>query len=359
MKAGWEVKPLGEVCDVLDRMRKPITKKDRVAGPYPYYGATGVLDSVNDFLFDEDLILIGEDGAKWGAGDNSAFAISGKTWVNNHAHVVRPFRDILLDAWLIYYLNSEDLMEYISGVTVPKLNQAKLRSIPIPLPPLEEQKRIVAVLDAAFEGLDRARTHIQTNLENARELFDATLSNFFDPTQKSSLQRAQFDNVCVLQRGFDLPKRQRTQGQYDLVTSSGVSDTHNEYKVVGPGVATGRSGSIGNVYYVERNFWPLNTALYIKDFCGNSPKYIWYFLRSFDLGRFASGAGVPTLNRNHVHEETVHIDEDATEQRAVVAKLDQLEVNISELEAIYTTKLADLADLRQSLLQKAFAGELT
>ncbi len=98
-------KPLGDLVDILDRFRKPITKKDRNTGPYPYYGATGVLDHVSGYLFDEPLVLIGEDGAKWEAGANTAFVIEGKTWVNNHAHVVRPHRDCVLDDWLIYYLN--------------------------------------------------------------------------------------------------------------------------------------------------------------------------------------------------------------------------------------------------------------
>src|SRR3989344_3746442 len=135
MKTSWPTKKLGEACEILDNLRKPITRRDREPGPYPYYGATGIQDHVAGYIFDEDLILVGEDGARWGAGENSAYKISGKSWVNNHAHVLRPHRDILLDDWLVYYLNISDLSEYITGTTVKKLNQAKLRSIPIPLPP--------------------------------------------------------------------------------------------------------------------------------------------------------------------------------------------------------------------------------
>jgi type I restriction enzyme S subunit len=132
--------PLGELCEILDNKRKPITKKNRVKGPYPYYGATGVLDHVEGYLFDEDLILIGEDGAKWGAGENTAFSVSGKCWVNNHAHVIRPNRKHVTDAWIIYYLNTTDLSSFITGLTVPKLNQGKLREIPVPLPPPRRTK---------------------------------------------------------------------------------------------------------------------------------------------------------------------------------------------------------------------------
>ena len=90
---GWEMKKLGEVCDILDSKRKPITKRNRIAGEIPYYGATGVLSYVKDYLFDEKLVLLGEDGAKWECGDNSAFVIEGKTWVNNHAHVLRTHKE--------------------------------------------------------------------------------------------------------------------------------------------------------------------------------------------------------------------------------------------------------------------------
>ena len=127
MNNEWHTQPLGAITDILDSQRKPVTKRDRKSGPYPYYGATGVLDYVDDYIFDEPLILVGEDGAKWGSGENSAFAIDGRCWVNNHAHVLRPHRDVIVDRWLIYFLNHSDLSKYISGLTVPKLNQGRLR----------------------------------------------------------------------------------------------------------------------------------------------------------------------------------------------------------------------------------------
>src|SRR5438552_1381307 len=103
LKREWQRRPLGDLCDVLDHRRKPITKRDRVVGRYPYYGATGVLDYVEGYLFDEKLVLVGEDGAKWASGENTAFMVDGKYWVNNHAHVLRPHRDRLLDSWLVYF----------------------------------------------------------------------------------------------------------------------------------------------------------------------------------------------------------------------------------------------------------------
>ncbi len=151
---------LGEVVDILDYLRRPITKSARIPGPYPYYGATGILDHVEGFIFDEPLVLVGEDGAKWGAGENSAFPVEGKVWVNNHAHVLRPKRDQLMDRFLIEILNEADLMPFVTGVTVPKLNQEKLRSIPIPLPPLEVQKKIVAEIESCQFRIENLKSEI-------------------------------------------------------------------------------------------------------------------------------------------------------------------------------------------------------
>ena len=142
----WEWVSLGAICEILDSKRKPVTKSNRKPGPYPYYGATCIQDFVSDFIFDEPLVLLGEDGAKWGKGDKSAFCVDGKIWVNNHAHVLRPC-DGINHIYLVCTLDILDLMPYVTGTTVPKLNQEKMCDIQIPLPPLAEQKRIVAKIE--------------------------------------------------------------------------------------------------------------------------------------------------------------------------------------------------------------------
>lgn len=159
--AKWPLVELGEVCEILDSKRKPITKSDRETGEYPYYGATGILDYVKDYIFNEKLVLIGEDGAKWEIGDKTAFIAKGKYWVNNHAHVLRPDRTKIIDELLVELINQMDLTSYISGVTVPKLNQEKLRSIKIPLPPLEIQEQIVAELDGYQNIISGARQVVE------------------------------------------------------------------------------------------------------------------------------------------------------------------------------------------------------
>lgn len=170
---------LGGVVDILDSRRRPITKSDRLAGPYPYYGATGIQDHVADYLFEEPLVLLGEDGAKWGSGDRSAFAVSGRIWVNNHAHVLRPRRDRLTDSWLIYALNSFDLAPYVTGVTVPKLNQARMREIVLPIPPLARQVELVDRLDRVMEKTEELVRIYDHKLAALAELKQSLLARAF------------------------------------------------------------------------------------------------------------------------------------------------------------------------------------
>jgi len=122
-------------------------------------------------------------------------------------------------------------------------------------------------------------------------------------------------DVATLQRGFDLLTQDRVSGEYPLVSSSGISDTHHKSAVRGPGVVTGRSGSIGNVFFIEDDFWPLNTVLYVKDFHGYVPRFVFHLLNHFDLKMFATGSGVPTLNRNFVHDELVMVPTSVAKQK--------------------------------------------
>ncbi|MCY7439250.1 restriction endonuclease subunit S [Bacillus altitudinis] len=114
-------------------------------------------------------------------------------------------------------------------------------------------------------------------------------------------------DVINLKRGYDLPNSKREIGVIPIMSSSGNNGYHNEAKVIGPGVITGRSGQLGKVFYVEDNYWPLNTTLYVEDFKDNHPKYVYYLLQTLNFEKFNAGSSVPTLNRNHVHQVEVKI----------------------------------------------------
>lgn len=145
-KSEWRIKPLGKICTNYDSRRIPITEKDRVKGEIPYIGASGVIDYINDFIFDEDLLCVSEDGANLVARTYPiAFSISGKTWVNNHAHVLKFSHKYTQDI-VESYLNMINLQDFLTGMAQPKLNRAKLDIIPIPLPEEEEQQKIANCL---------------------------------------------------------------------------------------------------------------------------------------------------------------------------------------------------------------------
>lgn len=142
----WRIKPLGKICTNYDSRRIPITEKDRVRGKIPYIGASGVIDYINDFIFDEELLCVSEDGANLIARTYPiAFRISGKTWVNNHAHVLK-FTCKHTQNIVESYLNMINLQDFLTGMAQPKLNRAKLDIIPIPLPKEKEQQKIADCL---------------------------------------------------------------------------------------------------------------------------------------------------------------------------------------------------------------------
>ena len=167
----WKIYPFGELVENFDNVRQPLKKAERSlrSGIYPYYGASGIIDYIDDYLFEGEYLLIGEDGANLVARSTPiAFKASGKFWVNNHAHIVQAKSEVLLD-YLMRYFNVLDLTPFITGTAQPKLTKSRLKTIPIPLPPLPEQRRIAAILDKADElrakrraALDKLDTLLQS-----------------------------------------------------------------------------------------------------------------------------------------------------------------------------------------------------
>jgi type I restriction enzyme S subunit len=176
----WEEKRLNDISTNLDRLRVPITKKDRQEGTIPYYGASGIVDYVADCLFDEDLLCISEDGANLLARTYPiAFSISGKTWVNNHAHVLR-FENISSQYFVEYYLNLIKLNDFVSGMAQPKLNQTQLNRIPIPIPnTLDEQREIVQKLDSLSAETEKLEAIYIQKIADLEEMRKSVLQKAF------------------------------------------------------------------------------------------------------------------------------------------------------------------------------------
>lgn len=381
MKEGWEIKNLGEVIDVLDNLRKPITKKDRVEGKFPYYGATGILSYVDSYIFSEKLILIGEDGAKWQSGDNTSFIVDGKYWVNNHAHAIRPNRDIILDEWIVYFLNFSDLTPYITGMTVPKLNQEKMRSIQIPVPPLPEQQRIVSILDEAFAAIAKAKANAEQNLKNARELFESSLKQVFEVKGNDWEEKLLKDIALQFGRGKSKHRPRNWaglfNGKYPFIQTGDVrnaskyvndfSQTYNEV-----GLAQSKLWHKGTICItIAANI--AETAILGFNACFpdsiiglqvNPQKadldFTYYLLQYFksELQKLGKGSAQDNINLGTFENKLFPFPKSLEKQQEIVKTLNTLLFETQKLAGIYQQKLQNLEELRKSILQKAFNGEL-
>jgi len=159
-------------------------------------------------------------------------------------------------------------------------------------------------------------------------------------------------DVAPLQRGFDLPYSQMKTGIYPVVFSNGIGAYHSEYMIPGPGVVTGRSGTIGKVHFVQKNYWPHNTSLWVTDFHGNHEKYIYYLFKRINWNAFNSGSGVPTLNRNDVHETEIMLPP-LVEQISIAAALSDIDDLITNLEKLISKKKA----IKQGAMQELLTGK--
>jgi len=327
----WDFVELDKVVDILDSLRKPVKKGDRIKGTYPYYGATGILDYVNDYIFDEQLVLVGEDGAKWGKGEKTAFIVEGKCWINNHAHVLRVKKNKVFDIFLMHILNEMDLSSYITGVTVPKLNQEKLRRIRIPLPPLEVQEQIVAELDSYQKIIDGARQVV----ENYKPTFK------IDP----DWEMVKFEKVCSFEYGSSLPSKSRKGTKYPVMGSNGIAGYHDDYIVKGPAIIIGRKGSAGEVVWVDSNCFPIDTTYYVelKD-KSYSFKFLYFVLQGLNLPQLKGGAGIPGLNRNDVYRMHKLPYPSVDVQKRIVAQIEKEQKAVEaarDLITLFEQKIKD------------------
>lgn len=197
---------LGDVCEILDSKRIPITASDRKAGPYPYYGANGVQDYVDSYIFDDELVLLAEDGGNFGSKDKPiAYRVSGKCWVNNHAHVLKPKEGLDVD-YLCYSLMFYDVTGLVNGATRQKLTQSDMRKMEIPLRPLDEQRKIADQLDKVSDLIAKRRAQ----LDKLDLLVKARFVEMFgDPvTNQYNLPTVEFGSVLTVKPQNGLYKPQ-------------------------------------------------------------------------------------------------------------------------------------------------------
>lgn len=200
------------------------------------------------------------------------------------------------------------------GATQDNLSLDKLLSFPILTPPLPVQHRIAGILAAYDDLIENCKQRIRILETMARSLYREWFVHLRFPGHEvvrmvdsplgeipEDWAAGRLDEILVLQRGFDLPKSTRVEGNIPIYAASGVTGFHNVAKAKAPGVVTGRSGTIGNVLYIQDDYWPLNTALWVKEFPSSEPLYAYFVLSTIELEKYNSGVAVPTLNRNDIH----------------------------------------------------------
>ena len=262
--------------------------------------------------------------------------------------VIKPNKEIINNRYLMYQLqNMRSFLEKEArGVAQKGIYLKQVSQLDIKLPELEQQKQIVKVLDKVTELISLRKQQL-TKLD---ELVKARFVEMFgDPIGNTkNLPVTKFVDVVKMQRGFDLPVQERkSDGMIPIYGSNGVLGYHDISKVKGGGVITGRSGTIGKVFYEKGEFWPLNTTLFSLNSHGNDVVYLKYLLELFDLSRFTEGTGVPTLNRNKFHDELI-IDVPLDEQErfaAFVERVDQQKQTVQQ-------SLEKLELLKKALMQE-------
>jgi type I restriction enzyme S subunit len=269
---------LAEVAEFLDSRRKPVKESERKPGPYPYYGANGQQGSIDGYLFDEPLILLAEDGGFFDQPDRGiAYRVSGKTWVNNHAHVIRPRQGVDL-AFLCRVLENYDVLPFISGSTRAKLTKGQAEKIEIPLPPLDEQKRIAAILDQA----DELRRKRQRAIDRLNQLGQSIFHEMFGDATANPMgwRTAQLGDIVrsgdkinygVVQPGEDVEKGVPLVRVGDLLSGyidpgkvkqidATIEAGYKRSRLVGDEILIGCVGSIGTVALAHEGLRGANIA---------------------------------------------------------------------------------------------------
>lgn len=346
---------LEEVCDILDSKRVPITASDRTPGPYPYYGANGVQDYVADYLFDDELVLLAEDGGNFGSKEKPiAYRVSGKCWVNNHAHVLKPKQGLNAD-YLCYSLMFYDVSSLVNGTTRQKLTQADMRSMEIPMRTLQEQEKIVVLLNNVTDLIALRKKQLQKldDLVKARfvEMFGNPVSN------SMSWEKQRFDSLCenLDGRRKSITSTDRISGPYPYYGASGIVDHIADYifdediLLISEDGANLLARSTPIAFSVKGKVWVNNHAhvLRFPDFA--LQKYIEYFFAMISIEDYITGSTQPKLNQAKLNAMMIPIPskERMDAFRRFLEQVDKSKFSIQQ-------SLEKLETLKQSLMQQYF-----
>lgn len=337
----------------------PITRIETISNSQFNWDKFGYANITNDkyqdyYLKDKDVLLSHINSAKF-LGRSVLFEQKNTNPIIHGMNLLcLRFRQTeYMPSFFVWYSKSQIANNYFAENTKKAVNQASITSsaikeMPIPDFPLEAQQKIAAELDKIQSAIDNKKQQLSLLDEAVKSEF---VEMFGNPIYNSkNFPTKKVIDVVTMQRGYDLPVQDRdSKGKIPVFGSNGILGNHNLAKM-DKGIITGRSGTIGEVYMCETPFWPLNTTLFSNDTHGNNICYLKFLLEFFDLKRFKSGVGVPTLNRNEFHDEQIiDVPLDLQNQfAAFVQKIDKSKFVVKQ-------QITDLQELLDSKMQEYFS----
>ena len=348
-----EWKKLGDVCEILDSQRKPISKSKRVFGSYPYYGANGIQDYVDGYIFDGTYLLVGEDGSVINK-DNSPVLhwVSGQFWVNNHAHILSDIKDAAILKYLYYVLHTIDVSDIVRGVP-PKLNQENLKNIVIPIPSLAKQQEIVSHLDT-FTTLI---SNLENELDMRRKQYEHYRNQLLDFDGVEGVEWKTLGDVAINRDRMRKPitASKRVAGIYPYYGASGIVDYVEGYIFDGNYLLISEDGanliarSTPIAFPISGKTWVNNHAHVLEFNNLITQRLIEIYLNSIDLTKYISGGAQPKLNQENLNSILIPIPSLATQQE-IVSKLDAFENLIQSLEQEIKLRKQQYEYYREKLL---------
>lgn len=269
------------------------------------------------------------------------------------------------DSKFLYYLlcHNVDVVKGLSGgAATPIVSKSKFEQVELLVPPVRDQRAIAEILSAYDDLIENNRRRMTLLEQGAQELYREWFVRLRFPGHEHTRpmhgvpegwERAPFETGLVLQRGFDLPAQAREEGDVPIYGSTGINGFHTEAKVTGPGVVTGRSGTLGEVHYVPGPYWPLNTSLWVKDFKRVTPLFAVFLMREMDLRQFNGGVSVPTLDRKTVHKAEILIP-----PGNLLTSFDEFVAQSFEQTTALRLQAQKLRTARDLLLSRLLSGEI-
>lgn len=321
------------------------------------FGTNGQIGWAKSALIEGPTVIVGRKGAYRGVhfADDPSWTIDTAFYTSIDSKRVDM-------RWFFYRLRLIDINKMNSGGAIPSTRREDFYAVRIDLPDLDTQRQIAFTLSAYDDLIENNRRRIALLEEAAQKLYREWFVYLRFPGHEhlhisggvpEKWVRKKLGDIITLKRGYDLPETKRVAGDIPIVSSSGITGFHNDYKAIGPGVVTGRYGTIGEVYYSGGDYWPLNTALYVKDFKGSHPLMILYLLKSQLRGIVTEKAAVPGLDRKVLHAREI-LWPCAKLQDEFVAIVSDFQSQIRSLAAM----IQKLTQARDLLLPRMMTGKI-